>query len=127
MTSEDGAWTKEYTVSFVIDNSERRYYPFENAEIIDTDGPEGHFINFSITRQTVKKYDWATANEGYNVLAETLLEEGETLTPAFYPTAQIPDGYFGKGVKMQTKSTGPLGGMFGSPLAAGNYFLELLN
>lgn len=46
MTSEDGAWTKEYTVSFVIDNSERRYYPFENAEVIDTDGPEGHFHKF---------------------------------------------------------------------------------
>lgn len=46
VTSEDGAWTKEYTVSFVIDNSERRYYPFENAEVIDTDGPEGHFHKF---------------------------------------------------------------------------------
>ncbi len=124
VTSEDGAWKKEYTVSFVIDDSERRYYPFENAEVIDTDGPEGHFHRFfDYQANGQKKYDWATANEGYNILAETLLEDGETLTPAFYPTAQIPDGYIGKGVKMQTKSTGPLGGMFGSPLAAGNLFL----
>ena len=124
VTSEDGAWTKVYTVSFVADDTQKRSYSFEEAEVVDTDSPEGHFHRFFDYLWTgQKKYDWATANEGYNVLAETLLGEGETLTPAFYPTAQIPDGYIGKGVKMQTKGTGPLGGMFGSPMAAGNLFL----
>lgn len=33
VTSEDGAWTKEYTVSFVIDNSERRYYPLRTQKL----------------------------------------------------------------------------------------------
>ena len=58
-----------------------------------------------------KKRDWSSGNEGYNFLAETLLEEGEELSPVVYPTAQ-DEGYEGKGVKMQTKGTGRLGSMF---------------
>jgi len=124
VTSEDGAWTKTYTVSFVIDEGADLYSAFENAEVVDTDNPEGHYHKFfDLTNLGQKKYSWATANDGYNILAGTLLEEGEQLVPSFYPTAQIADGYIGKGAKLMTKSTGALGGLFGSPLAAGNLFL----
>ncbi|MCT4219728.1 PCMD domain-containing protein [Elizabethkingia anophelis] len=124
VTSEDGVWKKEYTVSFIIDNSERNHYPFEYVDIIETETPKGKFHKFfDYLADGQKKYDWATANEGYNMLAASLLGQGEVLTPAFYPTAQTPEGYIKKGVKLQTKNTGPLGGMFGSPLAAGNFFL----
>lgn len=124
VTSQDGAWSKTYTVSFIVDDGAEFYSAFENAEVIDTEGPEGHFHEFfELTNEGQRKYTWATANEGYNILAETLLGEGEKLVPEFYPTAQVLDGYIGKGARLMTKSTGSLGGMFGSPLAAGNLFV----
>lgn len=124
VTSEDGAWKKEYTVSFVVDNSARHIYSFENVEVINTENPKGsyhEFFDYLPNMQTIK--DWDSGNPGYNILAATLLEPEEELTPAFYPTAQIEDGYINKGVLMQTKKTGSLGEMFGSPLAAGNLFI----
>lgn len=46
VTSEDGVWKKEYTVSFIIDNSERNHYPFEYVDIIETETPKGKFHKF---------------------------------------------------------------------------------
>jgi hypothetical protein len=124
VTSQDGAWSKTYTVSFIIDDVADFYSAFENAEVVNTQNPVGHYHQFfELTKLGQKKSMWATANEGYNILAETLLGEGEELVPSFYPTTQILDGHIGKGVKLMTKDTGPLGGMFGSPLAAGNLFV----
>lgn len=125
VTSENGLWKKEYSVSFVIDDKTSfiHLYSFENVETVDTTSPEGHFHKFYELVKNQTKYDWATANEGYNTLAKTLLKKDEEFTPAVYPTSQITDGYQGKGVKLQTKSTGFLGSLFGSPLAAGNIFL----
>ncbi len=37
---------KEYTVSFIIDNSERNHYPFEYVDIIETETPRGKFHKF---------------------------------------------------------------------------------
>ncbi|MFD2552837.1 PCMD domain-containing protein [Sphingobacterium tabacisoli] len=123
VTSQDGVWSKTYTVSFIIDDVADFYSTFENAEVVEAKNPTGFYHQFfELTTNNQKKYDWATANQGYNMLAETLLEPGEKLEPSVYPTVQV-NGYIGKGVKMTTKSTGPLGGMFGSPLAAGNLFV----
>lgn len=124
VTSQDGVWSKTYTVSFIIDDVADFYSTFENAEVVEAKNPKGFYHQFfELTTTNQKKYDWATANQGYNMLAATLLEPGEKLEPSIYPTAQTTDGYIGKGVKMITKSTGPLGGLFGSPLAAGNLFV----
>ena len=125
VTSEDKAWHKTYTVSFVVDNSILFSYSFENVEVIVTENPEGRFHKFFdyLPDTEERKEEWDSGNVGFNTLAATLVSADEELTPEFYPTAQTPDGYIGKGVKMQTKATGPLGGMFGSPLAAGNLYL----
>ena len=123
VTAEDGITTKVYTVRFFVDKGVLLSYSFENVEVIKTTGPEGVYHEFyTPLGNGDKKKDWDSGNWGYNMLAETLLEEGEELSPAVYPTAQV-EGYDGKGVKMQTKSTGSLGPVFGSPLAAGNLFL----
>lgn len=128
VTSEDGAWTKEYEVSFIVDDSTIFTYSFENVDLISTEQPLGLYHEFyEYLPNMQKKKDWSSGNEGYNILAETLLEPGQELTPSFYPTYQIEDGYIGKGVLMQTRTTGPLGGLFGSPLAAGNLFLGTFN
>lgn len=123
VTAENGL-TKSYVVSFIIgDVALMPLYSFESAKTIDTDSPEGHYHEFYDMAKTDTIYTWSTANLGYNILAETLLGDDEELIPAFYPTAQTEDGYKGKGVKLQTKETGPMGSLFGSPLAAGNLFL----
>lgn len=124
VTSEDGVWKKTYTVSFIVDDNADFNFSFENVEIINTESPEGHyheFFDYLETRQ-IKK-DWSSGNGGFNIMAATLVLDGEQLTPEFYPTAQTTDGFIGKGAKLQTKSTGQLGAMFGSPLAAGNLYI----
>lgn len=129
VTSEDGIYTKTYSISFTHDggNSDTSEYlfSFENAETIHTDNPEGHYhAFFDFNGNGQKVYDWNTGNEGFNILAETLAQSaGEELNPQFYPTYQNNDGYEGKGVVMQTKSTGALGASFGSPLAAGSLYV----
>ena len=59
------------------------------------------------------------------MLAASLLGQRRYLLRLFYPTAQTPEGYIKK-VLNYKQNTGPLGGMFGSPLAAGNFFSETL-
>ena len=124
VTSQDGAWSKTYTVSFVVDEGANFYGAFENAQVVDTDNPVGHYHQFfELTADAQKNIIWETANEGYNILAGTLVGEDKDLIPSFYPTSQVTDGYLGNAAKLMTKDTGPLGGMFGSPLAAGNLFV----
>lgn len=125
VSSEDGNWQKTYSVSFTIDDVARHNFSFESVEVINTTSPEGHYHNFfEYLPNGQKSYEWDTGNEGYNILAAAMAEEeGVELTPAFYPTAQTENGFEGKAAKLQTKDTGPLGGMVGSELAAGNLFL----
>lgn len=123
ITSQDGRWKKIYNVSFLT-NTFITYYDFENVKTVVTESPEGKYHEFfERLPDGFEKYDWTSGNEGYNMLAETLLEEGQELSPAVYPTASTEEGYKGKGVKMVTKGTGPLGNMMGSPIAAGNLYL----
>lgn len=124
VTSEDGEWQKTYQVSFTVNASASLKHSFENVDIVNTENPEGHYDQFfEYLPNGQKTYDWASGNEGYNILAASLVPEGQELTPAFYPTLQTPNGFEGKGAKLQTKETGPLGSTVGSPLAAGNLFL----
>lgn len=120
VTSEDGQWKKEYEVSFVIDDKTSfiHLYSFENVDLVSD-----RYHSFYDLVDEQKKFDWATANQGYNIIASSLVKPGESLTPLSYPTAQIDNGYNGKGVKLETKTTGSLGAAFGSPIAAGNFFL----
>ncbi len=124
VTAEDGVTTKVYTVRFFVDEGVLLNYSFEEAEVYEASNPVGYYHKFFTTLgDGSKKYDWSSGNEGYNFLAETLLEEGEELEPSVYPTAQVAGGHIGKGVKLQTKGTGTLGAIFKSPLAAGSFFL----
>ena len=119
VTSEDQQYSKTYTVSFVYENeveAETKLFSFEE---VSSDN-EGNYHEFYETNSSDQKiYNWGTGNPGYSV---TLAITGGELLPESYPTYQT-DGYEGKGVRMETKSTGELGAAFGAPLAAGNLFL----
>jgi hypothetical protein len=127
ITSNDGNFRKVYNVSFIT-NTFITKYDFENVKTEVTESPEGMYNEFyEVLPDGQQKFDWASGNVGYNMLAETLLEEGQELSPSVYPTFSVNDGYKGKGVKMVTRGTGPLGNMMGSPIAAGNLYLGTFN
>ena len=60
--------------------------------------------------------DWASGNAGFSLT-------GGGSKPEDYPTARLPEGKIGQGVKLTTRSTGKLGAGIGKPLAAGNLFI----
>jgi len=127
ITSNDGNFRKVYNVSFIT-NTFITKYDFENVKTEVTESPEGIYNEFyEVLPDGQQKFDWASGNVGYNMLAETLLEKDQELSPSVYPTFSVNDGYKGKGVKMVTRGTGPLGNMMGSPIAAGNLYLGTFN
>lgn len=132
VTSKDGRWRKVYTVSF-LENSFIAKYSFENVKIVTNDDTSGIYNDFyDLLSNGKEKYDWATGNQGFDILASTLFEndpamEGKEFGPDYYPTFSIPNGYQGKGVQMVTKDTGEMGVMFSAPLAAGNLYLGTFN
>lgn len=132
VTSKDGKWQKKYNVSF-LEHSFILEYSFEDVQTIIGDNPYGIYHEFiELLPNHTSKNDWTSGNFGFNILAQSLLDSDDkildkTLTPDFYPTSSTVDGYIGKGVKMITKDTGPLGIMFGSSMAAGNLYLGTFN
>src|SRR5699024_10932590 len=93
------------------------HFSVENVSINE----EGKYHEFyDVNSSGQKIYNWGTGNPGFSV---TLAITGGELEPESYPTYQILQGFEGKAVQMQTKSTGELGAAFGAPLAAGNLFL----
>lgn len=117
VTSEDGKWTKTYTVSFTAAGaiSEFRSFSFENVKYYNSDGQDFFHI-FYETRDDGTTFDWASGNAGF-------MFTNSSAPAVDYPTAQSDEGYSGKCLKLVTRSTGPLGAMFNSPIAAGNLFL----
>lgn len=128
--SQDGMWEKEYTVEFVVDEGALLGYTFEYVTLEDTkykDAKEGDgfykFYDF-LPDMINTKSDWNSGNAGYDFLISLFSSiTGGRYTPDVYPTSQSDDGFEGKCAIMTTRSTGSLGGMFGSPLAAGSLFL----
>lgn len=129
VTSEDGAWTKQYAVEFVVDEGTLLAYSFENADLIESrqDLRYYHkFFDYSIDMET-KKEDWDSGNAGYAFLMNLNNGGKDELSPDKFPTYQSSEGYVGNGAVMQTMSTGSLGAAFKSPLAAGSLFLGSFN
>ena len=124
VTSEDGAWKKQYTIEFVVDEGTLLAYSFENVIMAGEEAPVSDavyhkFYDYSLDMET-RKEDWDSGNFGFSLIASGL---GFADDPSKYPTAQTDDGYIGKGVVMQTKDTGFLGSLMKSYIAAGNLYL----
>lgn len=85
-------------------------YDFEHFKVVEDKFHQW----FEVNKDGSEAEIWATAN-----LPFAIMNEGG---PETYPTASDANGYEGACVKLETKSTGPLGAMFGMPIAAGNMF-----
>ncbi len=117
VTSEDGNWKREYTISFVAESNDGpfAFNDFENP-YLEQMSTASFYAWRDYDSQGNEELNWATANAGFAIA-------NSTTAPEDYPTSPIEDGYKGKGVKLVTKSTGSLGDLFGKPIAAGNLFI----
>ena len=109
VTSEDGNWTKEYEVSFVVGEIQTEFH-FENVT------SDRYDVFFEVDSATGTTLTWGSGNAGF---ALTGVASGRDS----YPTCSTADGYIGKGVKLETHETGSFGSMFGMPIASGNIFM----
>lgn len=117
VTSQDGKWSRTYTVEC---NRVSHYitseinYNFEHFEL------DSRYHNFYIWHNTLPDgslgNDWASGNEGFRLSMSKA-------KPEEYPTSVLNEGYEGHGVLLTTRTTGSLGKMNGKPIAAGNMFL----
>ena len=119
VTSEDGQWSKTYTVIAKHDDPIALKYSFENVRVVDANSQGGkcdEFLELSPTDPTIINMIWASGNQGF---ALTNGKKG----PETYPTYQADNGVVGRCAGLVTRSTGTFGSMVGMPLAAGNLFI----
>lgn len=117
VTSQDGQWKKEYKV-YVDTTNIKPQFSFEHWRIAE--GGYGKWFEFyEITSAGQEQPIWATANPVYAIIGDA--------NPLTHPTVSYDNGYRGKGVKLETKSTGVLGTTVNMPIAAGNLFIGSFN
>lgn len=119
VTSEDGQWSKTYTVIAKHDDPIALKYSFENVRVVDANSQGGkcdEFLELSPTDPTIINMIWASGNQGFGL---TNGKKG----PETYPTYQADNGVVGRCAGLVTRSTGTFGSMVGMPLAAGNLFI----
>ena len=111
VTSEDGKWTKKYTVEF-LETSIKERFEFEN---IIQDSRNGYhiFVEYEGDKQVM---EWSSGNKGFAFVM------GDN--PAYdYPTFQGSNNNGGYAAHLVTRDTGGFGAMMKMPLAAGNIFI----
>ena len=117
VTSQDGHWTRRYTVRVVPTAqvvTDTLHYNFEIFEL-ETANQRYYTWHDQLADGTVGN-NWATANAGYRISMSSA-------QPMDYPTTPLTEGYDGAGVCLTTRDTGPFGKMANKRLAAGNMFL----
>lgn len=115
VTSEDGQWSRTYTVKFsrveIPDPTTSVEYQFENYFLSEN----GKYYVWSDLGPD-ETPNWCSANAGFGIARSNA-------KPTEYPTTPDLAGYEGACVKLTTSSTGSWGAMTNKRLAAGNLFL----
>ncbi len=117
VTSQDGQWSRCYTVSIiptVHEVTDTLRYDFEHYELETAN--QRYYTWHNVLADGVLGNDWATANAGYRISMSSA-------QPMDYPTTPLIEGKEGSGVSLTTRDTGPFGKMANKRLAAGNMFL----
>lgn len=115
--SQDGAWSKQYVVSFTIQSVIEAGKPF-GFEHYRLDRPEEGRYNVwhEVDASGTELNWWASGNAGFAFT-------GKGKTPDDFPTATSTDGVSGNCIKLTTRDTGSFGQIAGMPIAAGNIFI----
>lgn len=111
--SEDGRWSKTYTVTYVVAGISTRY----DFEHVEQTGKYQTFYEENVL-EGGKLFDWASGNSGFAFTGDP---SGQ------FPTSSSEEGKSGKCLKLQTMSTGAFGGAMGMPIAAGNLFMGVFD
>ena len=121
VTSQDGKWSRQYTVEcnrIVRYTTEEWKFDFEHFEL------DPMYHQFYVWHNTLPDgtlgIDWASGNLGFRLSMSSA-------TASQFPTAVLEQGYDGNGVILTTRDTGALGLSSGKPIAAGNLFLGKFN
>lgn len=119
VTSEDGAWQRQYTVEFREAELPTLEYSFENVDLKKEDYL---FFNYKFytwyeTDEKGKRVNlWSSGNQGFGM-------GNSNLAPEEYPTTPDDNGFKGRCVKLTTLSAGPLAAAVKKYIAAGNLFI----
>lgn len=115
VTSQDGQWSRTYVVAFRAQSSVGKH-DFENFRVVSGSAGGEYYEWSDLDNDGEWMGNWATGNPGFNISMSS--------AGAYeYPTAPYSDGYYGSAVKLETRSTGPLGAMVNMRIAAGNLFI----
>ena len=114
--SEDGMWSKDYTVKFI------KMPPLEIGAAFSFENVETDIFNswYEINEDGIRNDIWASGNIGFKM-------SGVAQTAADYPTTSCDDGFSGKCIKLTTYSTGDFGTTAKMPIAAGSIFIGDFN
>lgn len=118
VTSQDGKWSKQYSVTARYPNLKNNSYSFDNVKL--NSGPKVPYQVFYDATGTDTLF-WASGNSGYAIAAA--LMNPPITSYSDYPTYQVEEGQAGKCAALTTRITGTYGARLGSPIAAGNLFL----
>ncbi|MBR1469679.1 MAG: PCMD domain-containing protein [Prevotella sp.] len=116
VTSEDGAWSRQYAVVFKEASLPSNKFSFEHVETVAGINWNYYHDFYELDAQGNRLNFWASGNPGAIMTKSNSTAETQ-------PTFSTEDGYVGKGVCMNTQSAGPLGEWIGKPIAAGNLFI----
>lgn len=116
VTSEDGEWSKTYTVSVERNNSINLNYSFENVRQVSAlGGACSYDVFYETSPSGAVSLEWASANQAFAM-------SFQASTPNTFPTYQGEDGVDGCCAVLVTRSTGKWGQNLGKPIASGNLF-----
>ncbi len=117
VTSQDGKWSKRYTVEVQRNNTISLDYGFEHVRQISALGGTCQYDEFYETGTAGNEtLVWASANSAFSMTLQGS-------TPNTFPTYQGDGGVNGKCAVLVTRSTGSFGVRVGKPIAAGNLFI----
>lgn len=117
VTSEDGEWSRTYSVRFQkIDPILNFLFSFEHVDVEECTNGSSYHVFYEMGDDSTRYDYWASGNAGVAVLRSGW-------TPEQFPTYSTEMGFQGKGACLNTQETGPLGASMGKPIAAGNLFL----
>lgn len=120
VTSQDKNWQRIYNVAFAEEHRTVRdtiAYDFERVFLFTDPQTKKQYYKWSDLKEDgTEANNWASGNGGFSMASPSAKADE-------YPTTPTDDGYDGKGVKLTTTKTGPLGQGSRMPMAAGNLFL----
>lgn len=122
VTSEDGAWKRQYSVRVVErlrTTQDTVKYDFERYYLYQVPNTSSTYYRWSdyLNEDGSEVNNWATGNGGFRI-------QNSFAKPDEYPTLPLENGgVSGNGVKLITRKTGIIAIKAKKPIAAGNLFL----